>query len=60
MVDKKSIYAGIAGRIRRLPPEANVTSYEWEELVQKMSNSDDPGLREIGRDEAAKLKNLDH
>jgi hypothetical protein len=44
----KSTYKEIARKIREMPPEENCSSYEWEELVQKLCDSDDAGLRDIG------------
>lgn len=49
MVDAiKTKYKEIARKIRAIPPEELNSSYEWEELVQKMCISDDDGLHEIG------------
>jgi hypothetical protein len=45
---KHSKYADIAQQIRELPPEKPCSSYEWEELVQKMCASHDDGLHAIG------------
>jgi hypothetical protein len=48
MAMKNTKYAEIGRRVRELPPEPHISSYEWEELVQKLSVSDDAGLRDIG------------
>ena len=48
-------YAEIGRKIREIPLEKTDTSYEWEELVQKMCASDDADLQEIGNRELAKL-----
>lgn len=34
--------------MREIPVENPGSSYEWEELVEKLCASDDAGLREIG------------
>jgi hypothetical protein len=44
----KTKYADIARKMRELPLEKHGSSYEWEELVQKLCNSSDEGLRGIG------------
>jgi hypothetical protein len=41
-------YAEIGRKIREVPLEQPGSSYEWEELVQKLCASDDAGLHEIG------------
>jgi len=43
-----SKYVEIARKLREIPPEQPETSYEWEELVQKLCDSDDAGLHDIG------------
>ena len=48
MVMNNEKYAEIGRKIREVPLEPSSTSYEWEELVQKMYASDDAGLHEIG------------
>ena len=48
MVTSKSTYAEIGRRIREVPQEKRCVSYEWEELVQKLCDSDDAGLHGIG------------
>lgn len=44
----KSKYEEIAHRMRDIPPDLPATSYEWEELVQRLCDSEDSGLHEIG------------
>ena len=44
----KSRYEEIAQKMRGIPPEKPGSSYEWEELVQKLCASNDAGLRDIG------------
>lgn len=44
----KHRYAEIGRKMREIPLEKPVASYEWEELVQKLCNSDDAGLHDIG------------
>ena len=51
MVMNKTRYAEIGRRVRELPPETHMSSYEWEELVQRLCNSDDAELRDIGAKE---------
>ena len=41
-------YAEIGRRMRAIPQDLPGTSYEWEELVQRLCASDDDGLRDIG------------
>ena len=48
MVMNKTQYAEIGRKIREVPLEKPSSSYEWEELVQKLYASDDAGLHEIG------------
>jgi hypothetical protein len=57
MAMSKSVYAAIGRKIREIPLEKPVSSYEWEELVQKLCASDDAGLHEIGIKELGKLEN---
>jgi hypothetical protein len=52
----KSPYEEIARKMREVPVDEPVSSYEWEELVQKLCASDDAGLRAIGIIERDKLK----
>jgi hypothetical protein len=49
-------YVEIARRIREIPLEKPGSSYEWEELVQKLCASDDVGLHDIGVRELAILR----
>ena len=51
MAMSKSVYAAIGRKIREIPLEKPVSSYEWEELVQRLCSSDDAGLRDIGAKE---------
>jgi hypothetical protein len=53
----KTIYSEIGRKIREVPLEATSSSYEWEELVQKLCESDDAGLHEIGVRELEILRN---
>ena len=48
---KEATYAEIARRIREVPLDRQGSSYEWEELVQKMCASDDADLQNIGNKE---------
>ena len=57
MAMSKSVYAAIGRKIREIPLEKPVSSYEWEELVQKLCSSDDAGLHETGIKELGKLEN---
>ena len=41
-------YAEIWCRMREVPLEPHLSSYEWEELVEKLCTSNDAGLRDIG------------
>jgi hypothetical protein len=41
-------YSEIGRRMREIPVETHVSSYEWEELVQKLCDSDDARLHDIG------------
>ena len=51
MVMNKTKYAEIARIMREIPLETHMSSYEWEELVEKLCVSDDAGLRDIGAKE---------
>jgi hypothetical protein len=51
-----SKYIEIGRRIRELPQEEPVSSYEWEELVQKLCESSDTVLHEIGVKERDNLQ----
>jgi hypothetical protein len=48
MVMNKTRYAEIGRRVREIPLETHISSYEWEELVQRLCASDDAELRDIG------------
>ncbi len=48
-------YAEIARKMRELPIEKHGSSYEWEELVQKLCDSGDSELRGIGIRELGEL-----
>ena len=50
-------YAEIGRKLREIPLETSVLSYEWEELVQKMYVSDDAELHDRGIKELGELKN---
>jgi hypothetical protein len=54
-INKKK-YAEIARKVRELPIEKHGPSHEWEELVQKLCDSGDEGLRGIGNRELSELK----
>lgn len=56
---KDATYAEIARRIREVPLDKQGSSYEWEELVQKMCASNDTGLQDIGNKEHDVLKKID-
>ena len=49
-------YAEIGKRMREIPIEQHISSYEWEELVHKLCSSDDNHLREIGAKELYDLR----
>lgn len=55
MALSKTKYAEIGRKIRELPQEKSVLSYEWEELVQKLCASDDAELHDIGIKELGEL-----
>ena len=48
-------YAEIGRIMREIPPEEHTSSYEWEELVQKMCASNDAVLQKIGNKERDEL-----
>ncbi len=52
----KTKYAEIGRKMRAVPLEKPCASYEWEELVQKLCDSDDAGLHDIGIRELNELK----
>lgn len=56
IVINKTKYAEIGSKMRGLPMEKPVSSYEWEELVQKLCASDDPGLHDAGIRELDELR----
>ena len=58
MVMNHSKYAEIGRKMRELPLEKHGSSYEWEELVQKLFASDDAELHGIGIRELNSLKQL--
>jgi len=48
MVMNRTKYVEIGRKMREIPQEKPGSSYEWEELVQKLCVSCDDGLRMIG------------
>ena len=52
----KAMYAEIGRKMRTIPLEKLDSSHEWEELVQKMCESDDAELRDIGMRELDETK----
>jgi len=48
-------YAEIGRKMREIPLEQPASSYEWEELVEKLCDSDDAGLHDIGVKELYEL-----
>ncbi|MBL0224215.1 MAG: hypothetical protein IPQ16_01135 [Geobacteraceae bacterium] len=56
-VVNKSKYIEIGRRMREIPLEKHVSSYEWEELVQRLCASGDAGLRDVGVKELYDLLN---
>jgi len=55
MVMNKLKYAEIGRKMREIPLELPASSYEWEELVEKLCDSDDAGLHDIGVKELYEL-----
>jgi len=53
----KTRYADIGRKLRAIPLEQSDSSYEWEELVERLCASDDAGLHDIGIKELGELKN---
>jgi hypothetical protein len=53
----KSIYAEIGRKMRAIPLEKPGSSYEWEELLERLCASDDAVLHDIGIKELGELKN---
>jgi hypothetical protein len=51
----KTKYTEIARKMRELPLEKHGCSHEWEELVHKLCNSSDEGLRGFGIRELSEL-----
>jgi hypothetical protein len=49
-------YADIGRRLREIPLDTHISSYEWEELVYKMCASQDSALREMGTRELNSLR----
>lgn len=50
-----SKYHEIGQRLREIPLETHISSYEWEELVQRLYSSENDGLHEIGARELYEL-----
>lgn len=46
---REATYAEIACRLRNIPLDNPCSSYEWEELVEKLCISEDDELRIIGK-----------
>lgn len=55
----KTKYAEIGRKMREIPREKPVPSYEWEELVHRLCDSDDLGLHDIGARELDELTRTD-
>ena len=55
---KNTIYAEIGRRMRAIPVLRSDSSHEWDELVEKMCDSHDDGLRAIGIRELGILQQL--
>ena len=51
----KTIYEEIARKMREIPLDGSISSYEWEELVQKLCASHDPWLHDVGIKELVEL-----
>jgi hypothetical protein len=60
MVIHKTKYAEIGSKMREMPTEKHISSYEWEELVEKLCASDDASLHGIGVREKDKMKHKQH
>jgi hypothetical protein len=54
-VINRAKYADIARKMRELPLEKHGSSYEWDELVEKLCASSDLGLNCIGIRELEEL-----
>ncbi len=52
----KTKYAEIGRQMRAISQEKPGSSHEWEELVQKLCDSDDDRLHAIGIKELSELK----
>jgi hypothetical protein len=52
----KSKYIEISRKISEMPLDKFGSTYQWEELVQKMCASKDAGLQQIGIKELGELK----
>jgi hypothetical protein len=52
----KTKYAEIGRQMRALPPEKSSIPYKWEELVNKMCESDDAVLHNVGIKERDELQ----
>jgi hypothetical protein len=52
----RSKYVEISRRISEMPLEKLGSTYQWEELVQKMCASEDAVLQQIGLQELGELK----
>ena len=50
-----SKYHEISQKLRDVPIDTHVSSYEWEELVEKLYSSENEGLHEIGARELYEL-----
>lgn len=48
---KEEKYAQIARKVREIPFDKHGSTYEWEELVEKLCASEDAGLQKIGHKE---------
>jgi len=55
-VISRAKYAEIARKMREIPLEKHGSSYEWDELVEKLCASSDSGLNSIGIRELDLLK----
>jgi hypothetical protein len=52
----RSKYVEISRKISEMPLDKLGSTYQWEELVQKMCASEDAGLQQIGIKELGELK----
>ena len=53
--ESRDRYFEIGRRLRSIPVERHITSYEWEELVERLCASDDIRLHDIGVKEQEEL-----